>query len=59
MSQTSKDEEPKRRHTKKKHRYSGVLRPEEVGDRDVFHYVFSDGPVAKVSTSNSMKTSAM
>ena len=31
------------------------LKPEEVGDRDVFPYVFSDGPVAKIS--NSMKTS--
>ena len=55
MNQTSKDEEPKHRHTQKNIDTVECLRPEEVGDRDVFHYVFSDGPVAKVS--NSMKTS--
>ena len=48
MSQTFKDEEPKPRHTKK-HQSNGV--PEEVGDRDAFLYVFSDGQVAKISNS--------
>ena len=41
MNQTSKDEEPKHRHTKKNIDTVECLRPEEVGDRVMVSSTFS------------------